>query len=559
MNDRGRRPLDGGEQVDLAFRPDTYWPDPDSAYAEGRPDLGYLPPLQQGEASIAYVFTASTVGDYWGIRARPSETGINLTLVNDIDTDQIEGLGSYPQPLTLKELVSVIEEIGRADLDENFDEVIPALSWWERPISFAESILLSNLMYGSMAEDLPGFVRVFSETYAELEEYFQRRIERFLQGWKKHEASKHPSWEEREEEVSSLVEQVVTTAAQQSGPALDDPGLGNETMSAPDAGLRTVEDIFANLQIDEQWSTREGRGFTWWAHRHAQRRWADEPVEDEGVTPSVVHVETEALRGLSALSPTDARGTEAVLGVVAGTASLAATLVDGDKVRFHSTVQVHDEIQGWSSRLIQMAAVVQIANAELGVAQLAETLRLEADESHHPEHGPRSEPDEMIHALEGLPMRDRPWGEQAEYEQLASLLTDRGVLSFPGELGLTVEFPYGPHGGPAETGGTSHLLQVQSTDNEPMGRGLRMTLRLREWPMDDEGQIFPPELSALEAKKGIGAHLLGSWAIERDPSSAPFFTCFLPSVLHAPGSLLNLILSMGVRARWASDLIPRFD
>jgi hypothetical protein len=277
------------------------------------------------------------------------------------------------------------------------------------------------------------------------------------------------------------------------------------------------------------------------------------------VTLSVVHVETDALRGLSALSPTDARGTAAVLGVVAGTASLAATMVDGDKVRFHSTVQVHDEIQGWASRLIQMAAVVQIANAELAAAQLAETFRLDVDESHHPEHGLRPDPDVMIQALEGLPMRDRPWGEQAEYEQVASLLTDRGVLSFPGELGLTAEFPYGPHGGPAAAGGTSHLLQVQSADNGSMGQGLRMTLRLREWPMDDEGQIFPPELNALEAKKGPGAHLLGSWATEREPSSVPFFTCFLPSVLYAPGSLLSLILSMGIRARWASDLIPGLD
>jgi hypothetical protein len=202
-----------------------------------------------------------------------------------------------------------------------------------------------------------------------------------------------------------------------------------------------------------------------------------------------------------------------------------------------------------------MAAVVQIANAELAVAQLAETLGLQADESHHPEHGPRPEPDEMIHALEGLPMRDRPWGEQAEYEQVASLLTDQGVLSFPGELGLTAEFPYGPHGGPAATGGTSHLLQVKSTENGPMGQGLRMTLLLREWPIDDEGQIFPAELSALEAEKGTGAHLLGSWAIEGDPSSVPFFTCFFPSVLYARGSLLNLILSIGVRARWASNLM----
>jgi hypothetical protein len=53
MNGRGRKPLDGGGQVDLIFMPDTYWPDPRSAYANGREDLGYLTPLRQGEGSIA--------------------------------------------------------------------------------------------------------------------------------------------------------------------------------------------------------------------------------------------------------------------------------------------------------------------------------------------------------------------------------------------------------------------------------------------------------------------------------------------------------------------------
>jgi hypothetical protein len=172
-------------------------------------------------------------------------------------------------------------------------------------------------------------------------------------------------------------------------------------MADVDAGLRTVEDIFTNLGIDQEWSTRERRGFTWWAHRHAQRVWAEEPVEDAGVSLSVVHVETDAMRGLSALSPADARGTEGVLGVATASASLAATMVDGDNVRFHSTVQVYNEIREWASRLIQMAAVVQIANAEFAVAQLAETLGLETNESHHPEHGQRREADEMIHAFEG--------------------------------------------------------------------------------------------------------------------------------------------------------------
>ena len=44
--------------------------------------------------------------------------------------------------------------------------------------------------------------------------------------------------------------------------------------------------------------------------------WADEPIEDQDVTLSVVHVQTDAMRGLSALSDAGARGTEAVLGMI---------------------------------------------------------------------------------------------------------------------------------------------------------------------------------------------------------------------------------------------------
>ena len=215
-------------------------------------------------------------------------------------------------------------------------------------------------------------------------------------------------------------------------------------MTARDAGLRTVEDIFTNLQIDAEWSTREGRGFTWWAHRHAQRVWAEEPLDRDGASTSVVHVETDVMRGLSRLSDEEALGHEVVLSVLAGTSSLAALVVDGDAARFHATVVVHEEIRRWVSRLIQMAALVQIVNAEQFTEHAASKLGLEQDTSGHPQRGPRSEPDEMIDALEDLPLRDRPWGEQAEFEEVAAFFTNRGVLSFPSELGLTAEFPYGP-------------------------------------------------------------------------------------------------------------------
>ncbi len=79
-----------------------------------------------------------------------------------------------------------------------------------------------------------------------------------------------------------------------------------------------------------------------------------------------------------------------------------------------------------------------------------------------------------------------------------------------------------------------------------------MTLRLREWPVEGDRQLFPLELNRLEAAGASGSHLLGSWAIEQDPQAIPFFTCFVPSVGDRPGLLLNLVMAMGVRAKRAT-------
>ncbi len=47
-------------------------------------------------------------------------------------------------------------------------------------------------------------------------------------------------------------------------------------------------------------------------------------------------------------------------------------------------------------------------------------------------------------------------------------------------------------------------------------------------------------------------HFLGSWCA--NPSGGPpVFVSFLPNILSAPNLLTNLVISMGVRSRWASE------
>jgi hypothetical protein len=50
-----------------------------------------------------------------------------------------------------------------------------------------------------------------------------------------------------------------------------------------DVGLEAIHFLYSLLRIDDEWSVREPRGFTWWAGDYAQRVWAEPCVEDHGV------------------------------------------------------------------------------------------------------------------------------------------------------------------------------------------------------------------------------------------------------------------------------------
>lgn len=322
-----------------------------------------------------------------------------------------------------------------------------------------------------------------------------------------------------------------------------------------DPGLRLVHDVFEQLQIDSEWSLWEGRGFTWWPHQRAQRVWADDSVKDDGLTVSLVHAEAEMFVGAerSKVAP---RGLDALLGVASRDLSVSGFVRRGDRVALHASAFVHEENQQWMSRTFQMSALIQVVNAARGPGAIAETLGLVPAASAHPTSGDRPDPDEMLDALDDLPASDTKWGTENEYSAVVEALGGHGLLASGGGLGLTVEFPFGSRGGPAVAGGESNLLSVSSEPNGSLGEGLRMNLRLRRWPTDGDLQLFPPELNRLESEGGSRAHLIGSWAIDLDPDSVPFFTCWLPTVVERPGLLMNLVLAMGVRSNWVATLMP---
>lgn len=320
-----------------------------------------------------------------------------------------------------------------------------------------------------------------------------------------------------------------------------------------DPGLRVVRSVFDALQIDEEWSTWDDRGFTWWPHQRAQRVWADAPVTELDEEAALVHAEVEIIEGAEG-ADTPLRVLDAQLGVLAGGLTMHSAMRRGDRVCFHATAAVHEGNVDWIARVFQMATLFEAVNAETRAPLFADAFGMRVITSAHPVSGPRPMPDEMLR-IEDLPAATERWGGAGELDQIADFLNARGVLSTTGQDGLTAELPYGPDGGPAIAGGDSHLLMLSNESRGRLGAGARLTLRLGDWPRMDGEQIFPPQINAMEATGQSSSHLLGTWAIEDDPFTIPYFTSWVPGVLLRPGILMNLVLSMAVRARWISTLV----
>lgn len=64
-------------------------------------------------------------------------------------------------------------------------------------------------------------------------------------------------------------------------------------MTGKDVGLEAIDRIFDMLQIDDEWSVRRPRGFTWWSYRLAQHIDATEPWQDEEFQLSRIRVRTD--------------------------------------------------------------------------------------------------------------------------------------------------------------------------------------------------------------------------------------------------------------------------
>lgn len=312
-----------------------------------------------------------------------------------------------------------------------------------------------------------------------------------------------------------------------------------------DTGLNVVKGIYDGLQIDEEWSTWDGRGFEWWGHNLRQRVWSTRGYDDDGIVIYKIYAVSDFVRNVGK-SQQEVDRLLSQLNTLAVGSAVIYDLLD-KKIRLWSAAIVHEQSAGGMGRVLTSLTILQAADASNRADAVAQMLDGEIDAS-----GNREEPDEMlfINETDFLPLgqSQSPWYGNDELVQICEMLNQSNCFSMGDENGLTAEFQFGDE--------TSMMRVVTDEPNPSIGSGVGMFLHLPMWGTLEDAAAIAGALNRAEANNKAQSHLIGSWCAKTmGENSMPAFATFIPSALHQPGLLTNLMFSAAGRAMWAGTFL----
>ena len=308
---------------------------------------------------------------------------------------------------------------------------------------------------------------------------------------------------------------------------------------------RVLDRLYNLAQIDAEWSIRTERGFTWWAGDLAQHVWADRPVNIDDHLLTRVHVRTDLVQGFDGTAKQ-----LQVVGLLARYATASGCVrhaEDASRLQLAAAVSIHEAGFHFLTSFLSLAAAIQVAEAHISIPIIKAVDGWSIAQSAHPENGHCRNPDDMLHVMEGLPLRQEAsrWAGDEMIDVLRMLREPPSILASGDETGVAAEFSFpDPRG--------SLLLRISTTDEHPrLGGGCLFRLTL---PPSVTLASVPDLLDLNEREAGGHNYFLGSWCPAEE---GPTYVSFLPNAAYRPGALQNLAMSLVNRARWVTA--ERFD
>jgi hypothetical protein len=325
-------------------------------------------------------------------------------------------------------------------------------------------------------------------------------------------------------------------------------GAERRAVKPTDPGLEAVVSIFHSLSIDDEWSTWEDRGFTWWPHQYAQRVWSEPGFDDDGILVYRIRIETDVVGDVTldaaALQQLDLLNGQAV------TSALVAS-PERRSIKYAAAAWVHSDNVDWLSRLLASVAAIQAAHGQSQGELLAKTIGGVPDRSSHPTTGPRSHPDEMLGIMSvvaSVARQPSTWTGSLLASTVDSFQTASNVVHATGDdTALTAELPFGT---------STSLLTVRTHVAHPaIGNGMFVR---SAFAIEETDAAWAAEMNRRELQSTARTHFLGSWVAS---GRVPGFVSFYPNLLGVGvgEATFNIISSIVGRHRWAAESLVNDD
>lgn len=337
-----------------------------------------------------------------------------------------------------------------------------------------------------------------------------------------------------------------------------------------DLGSKALSLLYAKLMVDDKWSVRATRGFSWWAYRLAQHVEVSEPYPGPGGAAACdVRIWTDVATNV----PRQKGEVAKMMSIVNAQETMNALVWNehhGSIVECCTSTVFPDTVESWVD-LLSVAAVIQNCAAHSRAHSVAEVVGGRVAASNHPTSGERPEMDDLLNVPERVIVPEGQGPSRFTGPLLEKLAASDSPLSkvsplFTGTAeGFTAEFPYSGAVTATERAmsGSSQppetaLFRVMTDQPHPeFGSGALMVLALPVRFSPGAGFGVANELNLLESTTPTRTNLLGAWCVE--PGSKGHdriaFVSFVPSLLAKGGILENLCFYNAARARWAQGVL----
>lgn len=355
------------------------------------------------------------------------------------------------------------------------------------------------------------------------------------------------------EYLQAVVGRLSNSATEAAAASADGGSAAGGTELSVDPGLECLRVMHARPMIDEPWTERRPRGFSWIGHRLKQAVDASPVFDSKGVMVSQITFRTTVVRDVQV-------STEDVYEVLAklNRYSIASAYVYFEEQRLivsTGLAYVHEGTLDWRPAQLASFATIQLCIAESEADYLAEMTKGRVAVDAHAISGVRQEPDEILGSLDSLfavhgrqPSR---FANKFEFDAMVDVARQGNAATLGATAdGVCFEFPYADY--------TSLLRLSVNIPHRRAGSGLLVELFLPTHRRQENAVEIAALLNRREAEGESVAGFCGAWSVGPPPTGngdVVTYREFIPNLMHLPGLTQGELYKGGGRARWANALL----